>query len=496
MSTCDKLTGKLTLGATMSGGLLVAKGEKGDKGDKGDAYVITDADKQEIKESLSGDIRELKSDLVDLENTTVNTIESTNKFDTSIGTHEYYLSTGDILQNDYFLLSDFIEIPNGATKVIACAKYGSSVFTFQYGGAVFFDANKSFISGSKTTEGLNPINISSNYKYVRVWFNTNLTQMYVGFSNVDNPTVPTYEEYFESYLVRKPLDNDSVAENMLTSDVRAKLNSGGGSSSEYVPFAGKKIVGVGDSIMVGINSNGTAIVDGKKADGTPCTDQGFQINSTGGFLGELRAKYTSINVVNMGVGSTTMQRNNNVPANVSYKCIMDRIDDIPADADIVILEGGINDYFHQSNYGTTLGTYADHLYKYPVSAKYENGAYANIEWAIDVNLDVNAFCGSFEIALTKVLVRFIGKPIIYVIPHNPSANADIDTYFDSAKAICKKYGVPVVDIREVGCMPKISVIQGKTDGSSAFTYDGVHPNPLGYQKHYVPLIVSMLKSIM
>ena len=57
MSTCDKLTGTLTLGATMSGGLLVAKG------DKGDAYIITEADKQEIKEALSGDISELKSDI-------------------------------------------------------------------------------------------------------------------------------------------------------------------------------------------------------------------------------------------------------------------------------------------------------------------------------------------------------------------------------------------------------------------------------------------------
>ena len=36
MSTCDKLTGTLTLGATMSGCLLVAKGDKGDKGDKGE----------------------------------------------------------------------------------------------------------------------------------------------------------------------------------------------------------------------------------------------------------------------------------------------------------------------------------------------------------------------------------------------------------------------------------------------------------------------------
>ena len=63
MSTCDKLTGTLTLGATMSGGLLVAKG---DKGEKGDAYIITESDKQEIKEALSGDISELKSDIAEI----------------------------------------------------------------------------------------------------------------------------------------------------------------------------------------------------------------------------------------------------------------------------------------------------------------------------------------------------------------------------------------------------------------------------------------------
>ena len=48
MSTCDKLTGTLTLGATMSGGLLVAKGDKGDKGDKGEGYSLTEADIAEI----------------------------------------------------------------------------------------------------------------------------------------------------------------------------------------------------------------------------------------------------------------------------------------------------------------------------------------------------------------------------------------------------------------------------------------------------------------
>lgn len=49
---------------------------KGDKGDKGDAYIITESDKQEIKEALSGDIRELKSDLSE-EKTQRETADST-----------------------------------------------------------------------------------------------------------------------------------------------------------------------------------------------------------------------------------------------------------------------------------------------------------------------------------------------------------------------------------------------------------------------------------
>ena len=40
-----------------------AKGDKGDNGDKGDAYIITEADKKEIKEALSGDISELKGEI-------------------------------------------------------------------------------------------------------------------------------------------------------------------------------------------------------------------------------------------------------------------------------------------------------------------------------------------------------------------------------------------------------------------------------------------------
>lgn len=56
----EELYATLTAEQTLNATIAIAKG---DKGDKGDAYVITEADKQEIKEALSSDIRELKSDI-------------------------------------------------------------------------------------------------------------------------------------------------------------------------------------------------------------------------------------------------------------------------------------------------------------------------------------------------------------------------------------------------------------------------------------------------
>lgn len=372
-------------------------------------------------------------------------------------------------------------LPNGHTVILAYFWYQEKWYRSQ------------FISSLEVEGDHFKFKINAQMKKIRIYCTSNMMPA--------NPILTKQGEYDESKPEFFPkgkiklTPSGCVGYDNLDEDTKQRINNKTSDYSEYIPFYGKKIVGIGDSIMVGIKSDGSAIIDGIGKNGLPCTDQGYQINSTGGFLGELRKKYPSINVVNMGVGSTTMQRNDNVNVNKVYKCIMDRIDSIPDDADIIILEGGINDFFHASK-GCVLGTYKDNLYKYPTSAKYENEAYSYVEFAVDTTLDASTFCGALEIALTKILVRFVGKPFIYVIPHNPSASADIDTFFNSAKEICEKYGVPVVDIRKTGCMPRIYTLSGKTDGTSAFTQDGVHPNPLGYQLHYVPAIASTLKSIM
>lgn len=331
-----------------------------------------------------------------------------------------------------------------------------------------------FISELETEGDHYKFKINTDNKKIRIYFTTSMvdpsTVMVTKYGNWD-ANKPQY--YPKGKITLKP--NGSVSYDNLDDNLKTKINSIPSQTDNNAILGGKKIVGIGDSIMIGVGSGAIG---------------------SGGFLDVLKSYEENVTVVNMGVGSTTIQKNDNVPTNLTGKCILDRLNDIPNDADIIILEGGINDYYHQEKYGTTLGTYEENRYKYPLSAKYENDAYSSIQYVgTDGILQDNNFCGAFELCLIKILVRFIGKPFIYVIPHNPVGIKDIDDYFDIAKIICKKYGVPCLDLREVACMPRINVLCGKADGTSIYTVDNVHPSRKGYEVHYAPLIYNFLKTI-
>ena len=250
------------------------------------------------------------------------------------------------------------------------------------------------------------------------------------------------------------------------------------SVSIYEPFEGKNFCGIGDSIMQG---GGDAI---------------------GGFLGILQEQYPSISVHNMGVGSTTMAQNTNVPANVSGKCILDRIDDIPDGQDYIILEGGLNDFFHASTYSIPFGEYESNLDMVPQSARWNDQVktYANLTTLYSygmgnsATLDTSTFCGAFEAALAKLVIRFFDKKYGVVIPHNPRSTADLDAYLDAEVRLCAKYGVPCLDLRKVAGMPRIYSIAGSSSGSP-LTIDGVHPNHEGYLKRYLPPLIAWLKTL-
>jgi lysophospholipase L1-like esterase len=245
------------------------------------------------------------------------------------------------------------------------------------------------------------------------------------------------------------------------------------------PFDGKIICGIGDSIMQGVEE------------------------AAGGFLSALQEIYPSVSVANLGVGSTTVARNDSVPANKSEKCILDRMDDIPDDVDYVVLEGGLNDFFHAQAYSIPFGSYEDSLYKMPLSASYINGTGYNSAINLlqgygdgtSVYLNPETFCGAFEMCLIKLITRFYDKKFGVVIPHNPRGTKDIDEYMDAEVRLCEKYGVPCLDMRKVAAMPRIFRVAGGEGGVSAFTADAVHPNREGYLKRYTPPFVSWLRSL-
>ena len=282
----------------------------------------------------------------------------------------------------------------------------------------------------------------------------------------------TATEYIQNPTLK--IAENSISEDKLDVNVRNKLNR----TIESTDFLkGKKVVGVGDSIMIGVG-------DGE-----------------GGFLSVIGTYEDDITIVNMGVGSTTIQQNSNVPTNISSKCIYDRIDDIPSDADVIILEGGINDFFHQEQYGCSFGSYEENLEKMPISAKYADGTYSTVNKVFGygstdfATLNTATFCGAFESALVKLITRFYDKVVLVVIPHNPRGTNDIWQYFDTEEVLCRKYGVPYINIgREYGMMPRIKSIACDTE--SALTVDEVHPNRLGYELKYAPQIYAKLKELM
>jgi lysophospholipase L1-like esterase len=253
----------------------------------------------------------------------------------------------------------------------------------------------------------------------------------------------------------------------------------GNTAASAEPFEGKVFYGVGDSIMQGAGE------------------------ASGGFLGVLSELYPSINVVNLSVGSTTIAVNDKVPANNSEKCILDRIDDIQDDADYIILEGGLNDFFHSATYDIPFGNYEDNLYKMPLSANYIPGT----GYTDSINLlqgygdgtsaylDPATFCGAFEMCLIKLVTRFYKNKFGVVIPHNPRGTKDIDDYMDAEVRLCEKYGVPCLDLRKVAAMPRVFKVAGGSDGVSALTIDAVHPNRDGYTTRYIPPFVAWLRTL-
>ena len=106
--------------------------------------------------------------------------------------------------------------------------------------------------------------------------------------------------------------------------------------------------------------------------------------------------------------------------------------------------------------------------------------------------DINTFSGAFEEICFRLKSYWKGIPIFYVCVHKMSSrDTELqNTYSTRAKTLCERWSIPVIDIYNEGGLNTYIA-----DYKTLYTNnaDGTHPNELGYNTFYVPLIEKNLK---
>lgn len=131
---------------------------------------------------------------------------------------------------------------------------------------------------------------------------------------------------------------------------------------------------------------------------------------------------------------------------------------------------------------------------------YSTTTVGNITSDYDSELDTSTFCGAFEDICRKLRNKYVSSQIMYIAVHKMvSRNKDVQqTLYEKEIAICEKYSIPVIDIyKEGGLNTFNSTMQ------NLYTYDtlnqdnptaggsggsGTHPNTVGYELFYDPII--------
>ena len=156
-------------------------------------------------------------------------------------------------------------------------------------------------------------------------------------------------------------------------------------------------------------------------------------------------------------------------------CIHDTLDNMEADADIVIMSGSINDceYYSDASFlGEITGDFASEL-------------------------NLTTFYGALESMCKKALQKWAGKPIIYVIEHRMTLdNTTYGQYYlklhEAIVKVMNKWGISIVDL--FNDCPSLNCNEGyKTKYTVG---DGTHPNQDGYAKFYVPRVYAEIKRLM
>ena len=211
--------------------------------------------------------------------------------------------------------------------------------------------------------------------------------------------------------------------------------SGTGSGTATDNLAGKKILFIGDSICEGVGANGQPY---------PYWIEQWHENTT---------------VYNLGVaGMTVAQKDSSITNAMPVRIASGEFENADySDADIIVFEGGINDFMNNVKLGY-------------------------IQKSYDIT-KFNTFCRGMEYMFNYFKTLFPKARMIFCTTHNLTAYDfnKAQAWWGAASEICTKWGVEFLDLFALICTAKVDGLQ-------------LHPNYEVHRDYYAPFINRALVS--
>lgn len=178
----------------------------------------------------------------------------------------------------------------------------------------------------------------------------------------------------------------------------------------------------------------------------------------------LTAEFVSL--ANYGVSGSCV-------AQMWQKPFVSRYNSMASDLDVVIVFGGVNDFYA----GVALGE-AD-------------------------STTATEFNGALNTIISGLLTKYAGKEIVFITPpqcdngtlattDTNSAGNTMQDYVDAIKARCNHYSIPCLDLYSLSGMG-VAVNDAQ---HTVYSYDGIHPNDTGHRRIYERIVgfLRMLKA--
>ena len=201
-------------------------------------------------------------------------------------------------------------------------------------------------------------------------------------------------------------------------------------------------------------------------------------SANGGAYAKIIADNTGCTYVNNAIGGGRLS--STIGLSPARHSVVDSIAQLPSDADLYCIEGGVNDYFN----GVPLGTFDPEDYT--------------------STPDITTVGGALEQIFKFLLTTYVGKPVIFVIIHKLAdpfiehGGYDFPTLRQRLIDVCKKYSIPYYDAyNDSGLNGMLTAQQNAfLNASGSGTPDGTHPNADGYKIYYVPQLTKLMESVM